>query len=55
MIVISSELNSAGFVLREVMSLQLEEAVRGDRRTRVTVLKQIHDMVPSKIMKNRFF
>jgi hypothetical protein len=44
MIVNSSELLTAGFDLREVIPLQLEEAARGVRRTRGAVLKQIHDM-----------
>ncbi len=44
MIVNSSELRAAGFDLREVLPLQLEETARGVRCTRDTVLKQIHDM-----------
>ncbi len=42
MIVNSSELRAAGFDLREVIPLQLEEAVRGGQRTRGGTLKQIH-------------
>jgi hypothetical protein len=45
MIVNSSELCAAGFDLREVIPLQLEEAARGgQRRTRDVALKQIHGM-----------
>ena len=44
MIVNSSQLRAAGFDLREVIPLQLETVVRGDRRTRDAVLKQIHGM-----------
>jgi hypothetical protein len=46
MIVNSSELCSAGFDLREVMSLllQLETVVCGDRCTCAATLKQIHDV-----------
>jgi hypothetical protein len=45
MIVNSSEMSVAGFDLREVIPLQLEEAVRGgQRRTCGATLKQIHDM-----------
>ncbi len=45
MIVNSSELRAAGFDLREVIPLQLEEAERGgQRRTSGTALKQIHGM-----------
>jgi hypothetical protein len=43
MIVNSSELRAAGLDLRVVIPLQLEVVVRGDRRTRLTDLKQ-HDM-----------
>ena len=44
MIVNFSQLRSAGFDLREVIPIQLESGVCGDRRTRDTVLKQIQDM-----------
>ncbi len=44
LIVNSSELCAAGFDLREVIPLRLEETVRGTRCTRGAVLKQIHDM-----------
>jgi hypothetical protein len=44
MIVNSSELCAAGFYLREVLPLQLEEAARGGQRTRGATLKQIHGM-----------
>jgi hypothetical protein len=43
-IVNSSELRVAGFDLREVIPLRLEETVRGTRCTRDTTLKQIHGM-----------
>jgi hypothetical protein len=43
-IVNSSELRAAGFDLREVIPIQLKAAARGDRRTRVAALKQIHGM-----------
>jgi hypothetical protein len=44
MIVNSSELRAAGFDLREVIPLQLKAAARGGQYTRVTTLKDIHDM-----------
>ncbi len=44
MIVNSSELCSAGFNLREVMSVQLETSVCGGRCTSGSALKQIHGM-----------
>jgi hypothetical protein len=45
MIVNSSELRVAGFDLREVITFQLESAVRGgQRRTRDAGLNQIHVM-----------
>jgi hypothetical protein len=44
MIVNSSELCAAGFDLREVIPLQLEEEARGGQRTHGVVLKQIHGM-----------
>jgi hypothetical protein len=44
MIVNSSELCVAGFDLKQVIPLQLEVAVRGDRCTSGVFLKQIHGM-----------
>ncbi len=44
MIVKSSELRAAGFDLREVLPVQLEEATRGARCTRGAALMQIHGM-----------
>ena len=44
MIVNSSDLSSTGSDLREVIPIQLESTVRGGRRTRGAVLKQIHGM-----------
>ncbi len=44
MIVNSSEMCAAGFDLREVLPLQLEETARGGQRTRGAALKQIHGM-----------
>ncbi len=44
MIVDSSDLRTTGFDLREVIPLQLESVTSGDRRTRYSTLKQIHDM-----------
>ncbi len=43
-IVNSSEMRTAGFDLREVISLPLEEVMLGVQCTRGAVLKQIHGM-----------
>ena len=48
MIVNSNQLRTTYFDLREVIPLQLEEVVRGDRRTRRDVLKEIHRVGPRR-------
>ena len=50
MIVNSSEMCVTGFDLREVIPLQLEATARGDRRTRGTVLKQVHGMGTRRVI-----